>query len=670
MTREESTRPDTFRESGTSPSEESERGRPPGRTSSRWHVGDVLLNRYEVREVLGGPGQSGMGVVLVVVDRKEREVYAAKTLQEWRLKRRRAVRAFEREARLWMELGKHPNIVQAHFIEMVEERPFLFLEYVEGGDLSRRLEAGPLGVRRSLGYAIHFARGMVHARMNIPGFVHRDIKPGNCLITADEVAKVTDFGLAVVTQEDEEDDENGENGESGESGERATETSGLNKVAGTLAYMSPESFQRPPGIDARSDVYSFGVMLYRMLTGRYPLEADSYMGWMSKHVAIIPPTPHSRSAGIPDALADLVMRCLEKSADKRPGGFTLLQQELESILLDEFEEEIEKPTRTRIEAEDLRRRGVSLLRLGDDDEALETLEMALVLDPDNAAALSDRAEAHAGAGRQEEAFNDLSRALEIDPKRIDTMLIKCRLLERQARLDEALECCEAALSQDGRSIEAWLSRGRILERTHDFVHALHCFDRVSRMAPDDARGWLGKGRALVSLGSVDEGLRLLDRALEIDRELGEAWCARAAGLARQGHVNRALRSVDRALARKQDDAAGWKTRGEILLAAGRAEEAAKALDRALSLSPEDAGLWNAMGIACLALGRYTDAVADFEGALARAPDEVIYEANRARALYRLGHLEESRKGFEDVLGKDPDVLVYLKSFEEFEKLGL
>jgi tetratricopeptide (TPR) repeat protein/tRNA A-37 threonylcarbamoyl transferase component Bud32 len=624
-------------------------------------VGDVLLDRYEVTEVLGGPGQSGMGVVLVVVDRKEREVYAAKTLQEWRLRKRRAVQAFEREARLWMDLGKHPNIVQAYFIEKVDGRPFLFLEHVEGGDMSRRMEAGPLSVQRALRYAIHFARGMAHARKNIPGFVHRDIKASNCLITDEDVAKVTDFGLAVVTQVDEDEDENGEG---------PAEISAMGKVAGTLAYMPPEAFQRPPGIDARSDVYSFGVMLYRMLTGRYPLEADSYMGWMSKHVAIIPPSPHSRRAGIPDPLARLVMRCLEKSTDNRPAGFTILQQEMEAILLEGYGETLERPTRTRIEAEDLRRRGVSLLRLGDDEEALETLEMALVLDPDSAAALSDRAEVHASAGRQEQAFRDLGRALELDPRRIDTLLIKCRLFERQGRIEEALEACETALSQDGRSIDAWLARGRILERSHDHVHALHCYDRVSRMAPDDARGWVGKGRALIILGSVDEGLRLLDRALELDRQLAEAWCVRARGLALQGHVDRALRSVDRALASRQDDAASWKARGEILLGTGRIEDAARALDRALDLSPADADAWNAMGIAHLALGRHTDAVADFEGAMARAPDEAIYMANRARALFKLGHVDEAREGFEEALERDPDLIVYVRSFEEFEKLGL
>jgi|SRR5271157_187445 len=162
-------------------------------------VGDWIGNRFEIFDVHEG----GMSLVYVVHDhlgKSGQTVVALKTLKDellgYRIRRSR----FATECRLWVQLGQHPNIVQAYAVEIIEGKPFVVLELVQGGDLVRWIGSPRLDLVQALRFGVQFCQGMEHAtRQGLS--CHRDIKPDNLLITQYGVLKITDFGLARICEE-------------------------------------------------------------------------------------------------------------------------------------------------------------------------------------------------------------------------------------------------------------------------------------------------------------------------------------------------------------------------------------------------------------------------------------------------------------------------------------
>ena len=190
--------------------------------STNWQIGDFLPDqgddRWEIQKILEG----GMGIIYVVYDQEWQLVFAAKTFRdEIFIRNPQIANRFKQEALAWINLDKHLNIVQARFLEPIEGKLYLFLEYAWGGDIDglrtgigriymkkKGYPTSDLGSRIGTPYltedmpqvlrlAIQFCDGMTHA-LSKGIKAHRDIKPKNCLITADNVLKVTDFGLAKV----------------------------------------------------------------------------------------------------------------------------------------------------------------------------------------------------------------------------------------------------------------------------------------------------------------------------------------------------------------------------------------------------------------------------------------------------------------------------------------
>jgi serine/threonine protein kinase len=162
-------------------------------------VGDWIGNRFQVFDVHEG----GMSLVYVVNDHLEtsgRKVVALKTLRPELMQSRTRVGRFAAECRIWTQLGDHPHIVRAHSVEIIDNRPYVVLELVQGGDLYRWIGTPRLDLPQALRFAYQFCVGMEHAlRQGL--HCHRDIKPGNLLVTEKGTLKITDFGLARVCEE-------------------------------------------------------------------------------------------------------------------------------------------------------------------------------------------------------------------------------------------------------------------------------------------------------------------------------------------------------------------------------------------------------------------------------------------------------------------------------------
>ena len=214
---------------------------------------------------------------------------------------------FEREARSLASLN-HPNIVTIFSVEEAGGSRFLAMELVEGETLDTLLAPGGLPLSRFFEIAVPLADALSAAHER--GIVHRDLKPGNVMVTREGRVKVLDFGLAKLEAADSHPDLTSTPTES-----RANLTS-EGQVFGTVAYMSPEQ-TRGGKVDARSDVFSLGVVLYQMLTGERPFQGASSVDMISSILRDTPPAVTDRRGDLPQHLARILRRCLEKDPRDR-----------------------------------------------------------------------------------------------------------------------------------------------------------------------------------------------------------------------------------------------------------------------------------------------------------------------------------------------------------------
>jgi eukaryotic-like serine/threonine-protein kinase len=259
--------------------------------STRFPPGTLLAGRYEVVRLLGW---GGMAEVHLGVDRQLGREVALKVIRERFADDDRFVARFRREARAAAALS-HPNVVAVHDVGTHQGGPFIVMEFVPGRTLAEIVrDGGPMPSERvaEIGEAVARALGAAHAA----GIVHRDVKPGNVMVTGDGRVKVLDFGIARAL--------------------RWTPLTETPAVQGTAEYMAPE-YVRGDGADPRSDLYSLGAVLYELLTGRPPFTGDSALQVAYKHIEEAPAPPDSVRPGIPAGLSAVVMRCLAKHPGDR-----------------------------------------------------------------------------------------------------------------------------------------------------------------------------------------------------------------------------------------------------------------------------------------------------------------------------------------------------------------
>ena len=275
----------------------------PGLTSP---IGSTLSGRYRLSSKLGS---GGMSTVYLAVDETLERSVAVKVLHAGISDQPDQIERFRREARAVAQLS-HPNVVAV--IDAGEDggHPYIVFEYVEGETLKQRIDRmGRLPVDEAAAYAIEIGRGLAaaHARM----LVHRDVKPQNVLIDAEGRAKVTDFGIALSLESD-----------------------GLTKtgrVLGTTDYVSPEQAMGQD-VDARSDIYSLGILLYEMLTGQPPFQAETLVGVAMKHVNEPMPDIQEARPQVSAALSAVIERATAKDPKRRYADMGAMLSDLEGAL--------------------------------------------------------------------------------------------------------------------------------------------------------------------------------------------------------------------------------------------------------------------------------------------------------------------------------------------------
>jgi serine/threonine protein kinase/tetratricopeptide (TPR) repeat protein len=275
-------------------------------------------------EILAPLGQGGMGEVYRARDARLDRLVAIKSLPPAFATDPGRLARFEREAKLLASLN-HPNVAAIYGLEDAGGFPYLVLEFVDGETLAARLARGPLAARDAIEIGAQIASGVEAAHER--GVVHRDLKPGNVMLTRAGVVKVLDFGLA-----------KGDPGETAPPSDlsisptAAMSATGTGMILGTASYMSPEQARGKP-VDRRTDVWSFGCMLFECLTGRQAFGGETLSDVIARILerepdwSLIP-------AGAPPRLRELVSRCLTKNVAERPRSIGDLRLELAAIATD------------------------------------------------------------------------------------------------------------------------------------------------------------------------------------------------------------------------------------------------------------------------------------------------------------------------------------------------
>ena len=676
-----------------------------------WHSGDKIPDpstgraRWEIQRILHG----GMGIVYIVYDPKRREAFAAKTfLDKIFVHRPQIAERFREEARAWINLNAHQNVVQAHFIEIIEDKPFLFLEYVSGGDLSNWI-----GTRRLIGnlpqvlrFAIQFCDGMIYA-LSKDIIAHCDIKPANCLITEGGTLKVADFGLARVVAS-------------------AKRTEG---VGGSPPYMPPEQFDQFGQVDERSDIYSFGVMLFQMVTGRLPFVGRTWQEFMHLHKTQPPPALGSQHR----ELGAVIQTCLAKDPARRFADFGTVRERLAKIYERVTGRRAPRPiSGIDLDAAQLTNKAVSLFNLGRTEEAFACLERALALNPRFSPAWLYKGMLHQKMHEPETSLACTDRGLEINPFDARGWHNKGVAFHMLGQHEEALGCYDHALKLDPFLERTWHNKGAELEILGRYEEALICYDRALELNPQAVLSADRKIRCLIRLQRYEEARAFFDsfmRGLGPDPHIGAFLSRRALGLTDEtfqiwlkgflestialckaalednprsvetwnlqgdallitGHYEEALTCYDRALELDPRSGEAWLGKAGALKDLKRYEEALLCINRALEIKPHDAGVWTNKGLLLgEKLGKWREAIARYKRALKIDPHFEVAWLNIGNALCALGQYEEALKCYDQALELDPhDIKVlfnkgaalvngfrrYLEAlgfFEEAQRLG-
>lgn len=255
------------------------------------YVGKRLDGRYELSEIIG---VGGMAVVYKAYDNIESRTVAIKILKDEYITNAEFIRRFRNESKAIAVLS-HPNIVKVFDVSFGEKLQYIVMEYIDGITLKQLIEQrGTLGWKDTLYYTVQILRALQHAHDR--GIVHRDIKPQNIMVLADGTIKVADFGIARFA--------------------RSEQKTITDKAIGSVHYISPEQ-ARGDNTDEKSDLYSVGVLLYEMLTGKLPFEADSAVSVALMQLQRVPQLPTAINGSIPLGLEQITMHAMEKNAEVR-----------------------------------------------------------------------------------------------------------------------------------------------------------------------------------------------------------------------------------------------------------------------------------------------------------------------------------------------------------------
>ena len=634
------------------------------------------LAHYMLIEKLG---EGGMGVVWKALDEHlDREV-AVKVLSPGALADSTQRQRFRREAHVLSRLS-HPGVATIFDFDAQDGVDFLVMEFVPGGTLQARLREGPLALDELYRFGIAVADALEDAHAE--GFLHRDLKPGNVVLTANGRPKILDFGLARLLH--------------GAQSAVGLTQSGM--IMGSLPYMAPEQLLGEAD-DKRTDVYALGVMLYEAATGRRPFTKERAEALMFEILNSAPPPVCSLRADAPLALERLIASCMSKDVAQRPASAGSVSEALQRL-----RDGVGDGAPATSERDVIRSLAVLPLTNVSKDPAQEYfadgMTEALISDLARLKALRviSRTSAMRYKGTQK-ALPEIARELNVDAVlegsallvgnrvRISLQLVSARSDETlwadryDRELEDVLGLQNAVAETVAREIALQITpREAFRLARHTAVHgeahieymkgrhtfaatspqaielSLRYFRRSLELDPTFAPAWAGvadchnvrasRGMAPPAEAGA-EARAAVYRALDLDETLAEAHAALGSVLSMQLDLRGAIRSFERAIELNPGLAQAYFSMGRPLYCLGRHAEAQKTMLTALSLDPLSMVIHTAVGDAYYYAREFEKSVVYYRMALEIDARFDGAHTDLARSLEAIGRFDEARAQYEE-----------------------
>jgi tetratricopeptide (TPR) repeat protein len=549
----------------------------------------TMLGQFRILAKLG---QGGMGEVFLAEDTTLRRRVAIKRLSGVLGNQPHWVARLRREA-IALAAVNHPNVVTIHAVGEADGVPFVVMELVEGPTLQQLLPPEGFEPRRVLELAIPIVAALEAAHAS--GVLHRDLKPGNVMLTADGRVKVVDFGLAKVVDE------------AVAGGSLATAETAAGLVVGTLAYMAPEQLVGESA-DRKSDFYSLGVMLFEMTTGQLPFTGTT-VPWLMRQIMLeSPPLLSAVRPGVPERLTGLVSALLAKEPPARPGSARLILDELTRCQAGEpgpVRAPVARPTVTGTPPTDMTIAGLLIrgrhLWTKRTEESLRTalrcFQEVTDRDPLQAKAwigIADTLNLLSNYGIAPPGDSlvrvraAVAQAVELEGESGDA-LRALALAAWQFEFDwkEAERLYQRALEADPGSALTHHWYGVLLGVTRRFDEGLAHFAQAEALDPLSLISLATRGWFTLFAGRPEEAHAILRRVLSLDTNYVPAYWFDGQALAVLGRHEEAIRSLTRAI-----ELGGRTSRmlgylGYVTGLAGRREEARALLDEVRQRARED-----------------------------------------------------------------------------------
>ena len=596
------------------------------------------LKQYQL---VGQLGAGGMGDVYRAVDRVLGREAAIKVLAPNRLQDDEARQRFLREARAASALN-HPSVVTVYEIGTEDGIDFIAMELVSGETLQSVLRHGRLSVTEAVGYVIQTADAL--AKAHAAGIVHRDIKPSNLAITPDGLVKVLDFGLARLN-------ESAKSIDASDPTNTAMFATRAGLVMGTLAYMSPEQ-ARGDDAGVPSDIFSLGIVFFEMLSGRRPFGGASDLAMMHNLHFSPPQDLRQLSPEIPEDLARVVSRMLEKDPAARYASMADVRRELRP-----FASADTAPVGVAATA---RRRDIPTRKILIGIAVAGTLGVAILVGQLVLSSIN--------APRVENPAQSPSAAATIDANATprDLYVMARALLDRfdrEANPVQALSLLERAVERDR---DFALGHATLTEAYH-FRHQVapdpqwvnlmsQSAQRAVTLNPDLAAAHIARGIALShQKGRREEAEAAFRQAMNLDpiSAAPHRWMAGSPGVTKE----QAALSLERALELEPNNWVLLQEKGVLHYRAADYGQAAATWEKARTASPDNVRVLTNLAAAYHMLDRYDEAASTLQRAIEIGPTPSLY-TNLGTLRFFRGNFDEAIPPLEQAVKLAPNRYLY------------